>query len=121
MEAVNLREITTDALKYWEPRRIAYNALLAGVVFYHSAAGWLNGTFRPGFDDLLGLFILAVLANVAYCAAYVVDFVLQLSYFREGRGRWRLAVMVVGFAFAAALTRFFALGITHSRAGEMPF
>jgi hypothetical protein len=32
---------------------------------------------------LLGLFFLAVLANVCYCAVYVVDFFVQFSGLRE--------------------------------------
>jgi hypothetical protein len=35
-----LRELTTDALRYWEIRRLFYNALLAVIVLAHFAAAW---------------------------------------------------------------------------------
>ena len=56
------------------------------------------------------LFVLAVLANVAYCAAYLGDVFVQISGFREGWLRWRWLLFVVGTAFAAAITRFFSIG-----------
>jgi len=36
---------------------------------------------------VLGLFLLAVLANVAYSAVYVADVFIQSSGFRASRGR----------------------------------
>ena len=117
LDGINLREVATDALRYWEPRRIVYNVLLAGIVLYYLWLGQVNVLASFDLNAVLELFILAVLANVAYCAAYLVDLFIQLSYFREQRGRWRLVIMGVGFAFAAALTRFFALGLAHPAAG----
>jgi len=32
MNAFSLRESATDAIRYWERRRLAYNAVLAAVV-----------------------------------------------------------------------------------------
>jgi len=43
----HLREIFTDAIRYWERRRIIYNSLLTAVVLI-----WIVGTwphFRPAF------------------------------------------------------------------------
>ena len=37
------------------------------------------------FEGVLFLVVLAVLANVAYCAAYVVDLFVQVTAFRERR------------------------------------
>jgi hypothetical protein len=67
-----LREIFTDALRYWERRRIGYNIVLALI-----GLGWVVFTwphFRSAFTwgSLLALFVLAVLANACYCAAYLV-------------------------------------------------
>lgn len=120
MNTEMLRNFATDALRYWEPRRIAYNALLAGVVLWYFAKDWPESLRGIRFDGVLVLFILAVLANVAYCAAYVVDLFLQFSHFREERGRWRVLIVVIGFAFAAALTRFFAVGMFHPRISFEP-
>jgi hypothetical protein len=57
------------------------------------------------------LFVLAVLANVAYCAAYIVDVLAQASGFREQWLKLRWTIYLLGIAFAAVLTRFWALGL----------
>ena len=101
-----LRVRLDDALRYWEPRRIAYNLLLTAVVL-----GWLIVTwphFRAAFtlQALLLLIVLAVLANVCYCAAYLVDIPLQYSSFRTLWRRWRWALWVTGTLFAAILANY---------------
>jgi len=109
----DLREIITDALRDWERRRLVYNALLTAIfVGAHVAAGWppwWPASAAAFLERALGLFVLAVVANVLYCAAYVADVFIQLSGFRAQRDRWRLALLLVGCAFAAALTLFVAL------------
>lgn len=55
--------------------------------------------------------MLAVIANVAYCAAYVVDIFAQASGFRELWQRYRKVLFVIGTLFAAIITRFIALGM----------
>jgi drug/metabolite transporter (DMT)-like permease len=106
-----LREITTDALRYWEVRRILYNALLAAIVVAHFVAAWPASKAVLTGDTRLLVFLLAVMANVAYCAAYIADVFIQLSGFRAQRRRWRLALLVVGCAFAAVLTHFMSMGL----------
>jgi hypothetical protein len=32
MDTTNLRESVTDAIRFWEPRRLIYNAVLAAIV-----------------------------------------------------------------------------------------
>jgi hypothetical protein len=95
--------VFTDALRYWEPRRIGYNVLLAAIV-----VGWVVFTwphFRAAFTltSLLALFVLAVLANVCYCAAYVIDVPLQYSDFRDLWRRWRWILWTLGALFAATI------------------
>jgi hypothetical protein len=97
------REVLTDAIRYWEPRRIGYNAFLAAIV-----PGWVVFTwphFRDAFtwSSLLALFVLAVLANVCYSAAYLVDVPVQYSAFRDSWRRWRWALWLVGVLFAGAI------------------
>lgn len=77
-----LREITTDALRYWEPRRLLYNAVLAAVVVVNFAAYWPASREIITPQSLVGCFVLAVLANACYCAAYIVDLFVQFSAFR---------------------------------------
>jgi hypothetical protein len=111
----HLREVTTDALRYWELRRLFYNAVLVAVVGAHFVAAWPISRSFLTFDGLLGLFLLAVLANVAYSTVYLADIFIQLSGFRSTRGVWRRVLLVVGFAFAATLTHFFASGMFTGR------
>ena len=105
-----LRDLVTDALRYWELRRLFYNALLGIIVLGHFIASWPASRAAVTSDGALGLFLLAVLANVAYSAVYVPDVFIQFSGFRNSRARWRLVLLVVGFAFAAVLTHFVSWG-----------
>lgn len=98
-------------IRYWEPRRVLYNLVLALVVLGHFAARWPASRSVLSLDLVLAVFLLAVLANVAYCAAYVVDVFLQFSELETALTRGRLAVLVVGTAFAGVITHFFALAI----------
>ncbi|HUC43402.1 MAG TPA: hypothetical protein VMR65_05155 [Candidatus Sulfotelmatobacter sp.] len=111
------RELASSALRYWEPRRLIYNLVLLAVVCAHLYAGWPNskGLITP--DGVFTLFILAVLANVAYCAAYVVDLFVQFSGMRGEWARWRWIVLVVGCAFGAALAHFFTQGLLLDHGG----
>lgn len=95
-----------DAIGYWEPRRIGYNLALAAVVLGWAAFAWrrLHGLF--GVDHLLSLIVLAVLANVCYCAAYVVDIPVQLSAFRGGWRRHRWMRWLLGTLSAMTLAWF---------------
>jgi len=106
-----LRELITDALRYWEIRRVFYNALLAIIVLGHVAASWPASRSTVTVDGVLGLFLLAVLANVAYSIVYVADVFIQFSGFRGSRGRWRWVLLIVGFTFAGVLTHFFSTGL----------
>jgi hypothetical protein len=100
-----------DALKYWEPRRVIYNAVLAAVVLGHVWAGWPQSKDILSFDIFLGLFFLAVLANVCYCAVYVVDLFVQFSGLREAWAKGRVAVLTIGTAFAAVITHFLSSSV----------
>jgi hypothetical protein len=81
------------------------------VVIAHFAAGWPSSRLALHLNVLVLLFVLAVLANVAYCAAYVVDVFVQASGFRERWLKMRWVVLVIGLAFASTITHFFASSI----------
>jgi hypothetical protein len=106
-----LSAYAADALRYWEPRRLIYNAVLAVVVLAHSFVAWHSLRDRLSFDLALGLFFLAVLANVAYCAAYVPDIFVQFAGLQQQWRLGRVLLLTVGTAFAATITHFFARGI----------
>jgi hypothetical protein len=98
------RELISDAIRYWEPRRIAYNVVLT-IIFL----GWVTLTwphFRRALTwrSALAVGVLAVLANACYCAAYLVDVTVQHSVFRNSWLRKRWALWVIGVIFAGAIT-----------------
>jgi hypothetical protein len=63
-----MREYFTNAISFWEPRRVIYNAVLAMIVIVYFAIGYPATKALLSIDFALGLFLLAVIANVAYCA-----------------------------------------------------
>jgi hypothetical protein len=91
------------AIRYWEPRRLGYNAVLSVVAITWILATWPH--FRRAFtlNSLPPRLVLALLANLCYCAAYFVDLPLQMSTFaaRWQRSRWGL--WVLGTLFAVML------------------
>jgi hypothetical protein len=111
MADVSAREAISAALRYWEPRRILYNAVLLVEVAVIFALKLPGSRSQLTVDLALFLFVLAVLANVAYCACYVVDVAAQVSAFREIWLRFRWALFLLGLAFAGVLTYFLASGL----------
>ena len=83
MNASGFKDYVTDAIKFWERWRLAYNLVLAAIVIIHFAAGYPASKAVLSLDSALGLFLLAVVANIAYCAAYIADIFAQASGFRE--------------------------------------
>ena len=96
----------TEAVRYWEPRRVLYNLILAAIAAIYifddrsRATGFLN------FDQVLMLVFFAVAANVLYCTAYVVDAFLQHTEFSSTWRRFRGILFVLGTVVAMILTRF---------------
>jgi len=104
--AASLRNILTDALHYWEPRRIPYNLVLVVVVIESVILAWPHSRNLVRFSSLLPLFVLAVIANICYTAAYTADVPVQPSAFRAAWQRWRWLLWGIGTAFAAMLAFF---------------
>lgn len=111
MFAETFRQSATDAVKYWERRRIVYNLGLAIVVLLCFWAEYPGSRNALKIDLLLAVFVLAVIANVAYCAAYFVDLFAQATGYRELWQKYRWIVLALGTVFAGVITRFFALGL----------
>jgi hypothetical protein len=114
MNAASLRESATDAIRYWEPLRLAYNFILAVVVLGCFWIGYPNSKNTLSVNLGLLIFLLVVMANVAYCAVYLVDVFAQITGYRELWRRYRWALFAIGTIFAAVLTRFFALSMFQS-------
>ena len=105
------RHALTDAIRYWERGRIFYNLALAAIVAGYFVAGWPFSATRIGWDLAQQLFLLGVLANIAYCAAYVPDLLMQLSDVRSAWLRVRWVLYAIGLAFAAIIARFIAMAL----------
>jgi hypothetical protein len=95
MKPVTIRDSFTNAIRFWEPRRVIYNLALTVVVGVYFVTAYPASKEVLSVDFALGVFLLAVVANVAYCAAYLVDIFVQISGFREvwQRGTWVLFVI----------------------------
>ena len=111
MDTGAIRDSITDAIRYWEPRRLVYNAFLAIVVLVYFGLAYPHSRTVLSFDFVLSLILLAVLANVAYCAAYIVDVFAQISSYRDLWRQYRWILFCVGLLFSGILTRFFAIGM----------
>jgi hypothetical protein len=105
------RDALTDAIRYWERGRIFYNLALAAIVAGYFVAGWPLSATHVGWDLAQQLFLLGVLANIAYCAAYVPDLLMQLSDVRSAWLRVRWELFAIGLAFAAIIARFIAMAL----------
>ena len=98
-----LAENIGNAWRYWERRRLAYNGALILLTL-----GWLVFTwphFRPAFNFRAAgaLVVLAVLANLGYSAAYIVEAMTPFAPVRAIGLRGRNFLWLVGTLFALAL------------------
>jgi hypothetical protein len=107
-------DLAADALRYWEPRRLLYNLVLAAVVVIHFVAAWPGSRIHLNRDTFFGVFLLAVVANILYCAAYAVDVFVQFSGVRGEWRRLRWILLLTGTAFAAVITHFMSMAILGS-------
>ena len=114
MELATLKDSVTSAIRYWEPRRLIYNGVLAAIVLACFAYYYPASKMALSLDLFLFVFLLAVLANVAYCTAYIADVFAQMSRYRERWNRYRWVLFVIGLLFAGTITRFFSLAIFAS-------
>jgi hypothetical protein len=103
--------LAADAIRYWEPRRILYNLALVAVVGAHIVTGWPDSQSALSWDTAFVLILLAVLANICYCAAYAVDLFAQFSGVRDAWARRRWVLLTIGIVFAAVITHFFTMGL----------
>lgn len=95
-----------EAVRFWEPRRIWYNAALMFVVVLWVALSWPH--FRPALNLIvLGkMLALAGLANICYCAAYVAEFFVQAALPATMWRRVRIAIWIVGMLLALLMENY---------------
>jgi hypothetical protein len=89
-----------NAASFWEPRRLIYNALLTTTALFWLIKDWTH--FRPALSwYFLGVItVLALLANLCYCAAYLADLVIQNVLLNSKWNRTRWAIFTLGTLFA---------------------
>ena len=89
-----------DAARFWEPRRMVYNAILTAIVLLWLVLTWPH--FRPAMtlSALVAMLVLAFFANVCYCAAYGAELALQPLVSNSTRNRWRWVLWTAGTLFA---------------------
>jgi hypothetical protein len=108
-----IRPLFTNAIRFWEKARILFNLvlILVSIGTLYLYFGDMGRSMRYLGSQGLLIFILGFLANIAYCAAYPVDTLVQLSDYQEGwkKGRWILWAM--GTVFASALTVASIIGV----------
>lgn len=114
----SFRDMATEAMRYWEPRRLVYNGVLAAIVMGYFVAYWPDSRSVITFNSILILFILGVAANGCYCAAYVPDLFAQYSGFRPLWLKWRGFLFAIGVVLAAIFTRFICLGVFETVAAS---
>src|SRR5260370_42474034 len=87
-----LRACLADAVRFGELRRLAYNLILTAFVVIWIVRTWPHFRAALTFHSLLLLCVLALLANLCYCAAYFVDVPMQCSSLGSvwKRRRWAL-------------------------------
>lgn len=95
-----------EAVRFWEPRRVWFNAAQFVVVLLWVGLSWPH--FRPALTlEALGkMLVLALLANVCYCAGYLVEVVLQAVSSDIARRRFRWAVWILGMLFALLIENY---------------
>ena len=100
------RGLLADAIRYWEPRRIVYNLVLAAVVLAWIVFSWPH--FRPALalSSLPPMVFLALVANVCYCAAYLVDISFQDSSLGAVWKRRRWGLWLLGTLLAILLANY---------------
>ena len=96
----------TDSIRYWELRRIPYNLALLLLCVWWVVRTWPH--FEPAmtFSNLGRMVILAVIANVLYSSAYLVDFTMHASSYAPAWRRWRWVLWLLGTLFALLVTTY---------------
>lgn len=103
---IGFREIATDALRFWERGRIAFNLVLLALSIY-----MLRGDV---FEYLFPLFAYALIANFFYTTAYIPDVFIQHSDFRVLWRRLRWLLWLAGTAFASFIAFLVLFGLAFN-------
>jgi hypothetical protein len=98
--------ILVDALRYWETRRIAYNLALILLATAWVVLTWPHFQVAFRLDVAPRVVVLLLLANLPYCAAYLVDIPAQHSAAAAQWRRHRWILWLGGTLAALALATY---------------
>ena len=110
-----LQTIISDTIKYWEVKRIVYNLILLSItaLLLYININFDNFQFLELVELLttpfITLFKLAIVANILYCSAYVVDVFIQLSDYRNSWLKYRWTLFISGTTLASVLAAFYTV------------
>jgi hypothetical protein len=104
--ATPFRSSFFEAIHYWEPRRLIYNCVLAGVCVAWVVLTWPHFRSILNWSSALLLLFLGLIANACYCAAYFVDLPMQFSPLATAWRRRRWALWLAGMLFAILLANY---------------
>lgn len=95
-----------DAARFWERQRLWYNVVLLAIVVLWVRFTWPH--FRPAMNLVaLGkMAVLALLANLCYCAGYAMEGFIQPLLRQAYWRRLRWVVWVAGMLFAILLANY---------------
>ncbi|MGA3177917.1 MAG: hypothetical protein ABSE19_11300 [Candidatus Acidiferrum sp.] len=96
----SVRALLAEAIRFWEPRRVVYNLALSAVAVVWLFVTWPHFRAALTLTSLFLFAILALLANVCYCAAYLVDIPLQHSALAAVWRPRRWLLLLAGTLFA---------------------
>lgn len=100
------RPILADSIRFWETRRIVYNIVLSGVTIAWIWASWPHVRPAMTLQSLGILTVLALIANLFYCAGYLVDLPMLFSPLRETWRHRRWILWLAGTLFAFVFTNY---------------
>jgi hypothetical protein len=102
----SFRDLLASSARYWEPRRLLYNFILFAVCAIWFTVSWPH--FRPALHlpYLFPMIFLALVANICYSAAYIVDLPLSSSAVNSSWRSYRWVLWLVGMLFALLLENY---------------
>jgi hypothetical protein len=103
MIPMDIKPHITDAVSYWERKRITYNGVLALLVISCWGEDILAGTPAHWLGAGIVLLVLAGIANVLYCAAYAVDLAFQMTPLKAVWQQRRWLLFTSGLLLASTL------------------
>ena len=109
-----------SAARFWEPRRLIYNAILTLVVFLWLILTWPHFRLALTLGSLEALIVLALAANLCYAAAYLADLFLQSLLSAVPLHRARRGLFTLGTALALVVENYSIVDEIYPYANQPP-